>query len=126
MPLCNVEVEMKFDGGYECKWILSPKEMETRQNFAIYKYVIFEDGTTLFCEVQKQHADILGELKFNEIDHGKPISAGRIVVDLWNGKQWNHVEIGSFTLGLRGSWEDDMAILQPVMQRFLLNESLHS
>jgi hypothetical protein len=109
----------------EIKWIVSPEEMETRQNYAIYKYVIFEDGEILFCEVQKQHADIISRTKLFGHDHGKPLSAGKIVVDLWRGKRWNHIEIGSHTLNLKGSWEEDRLALQKKLEKFTFDYELH-
>lgn len=111
---------------YNCKWIVSPEEMTTRGNYAIYKYVIFEDGEILFCEVQKNHADILGELKFFGVSHGNPMSAGRIVVDLWKGyPRWNHLEIGSFTLGIKGDWDLDRLAIMAKLEGFTFDPELY-
>lgn len=107
------------------KWIVSPVEMETRSNYAIYKYVIFEDGKIVFGEVQQGHDDIVRITEYAEGSHGKPIGAGKIVVDLWQGKRWNHIEIGSFTLKLKGSWEEDFKVLEKKMEKFMLDEELY-
>ncbi len=111
--------------GEKIKWIVSPVEMETRANYAIYKYVIFEDGKIVFGEVQKRHDDIVRITEHAEGEHGKPLSAGKIVVDSHSGKRWNHIEIGSFTLGLRGSWEEDRLELQKKMEKFTFDPELY-
>lgn len=110
--------------GEKIAWIVSPVEMETRQKYAFYKYVIFEDGKIVFGEVQKGHDDIVRITEHAEGGHGKPLSAGKIVVDLWEGKRWNIIAIGSVTLGIKGSW-GDVVPLENTLKEFQYDDQLH-
>jgi hypothetical protein len=80
----------------------------------VYKFVIFNDGTILFCNVDTRH-DTLAAFGMREFQARKPVGAGKIK---YSNKKYQIEDRGSFTLGIKGLSEEDHALLDEALHAF--------